>query len=106
MLDGEHILLAEDDSNDVLLIQRAFQKAGMHHLLKVVRDGEQALDYLSGHGPYANREKFPLPFLLLLDLKMPCIDGFEVLQRVRAEPDLKRLLIVVLTSSNLQSDVD
>jgi CheY-like chemotaxis protein len=106
MIENQFILLAEDDPNDVLLIQRAFQKAGLKDVLKVARDGEQALDYLTGRGAYADRERFPLPFLLLLDLKMPGTDGFEVLQAVRAEPGLKRLLVVVLTSSNLQADVD
>ena len=106
MLDNEFILLVEDDPNDVLLIQRAFQKAGLRNALKVVRDGEQAIDYLSGKGNYSQRDRFPLPFLLLLDLKMPGTDGFEVLQWVRSEPSLKRLLVVVLTSSNLQADVD
>jgi len=106
MLNNQFILLADDDPNDVLLIQRAFQKAGLRNALKVTRDGEQAIHYLDGRGPYANREKFPLPFMLLLDLKMPGTDGFEVLEWVRKEPDLKRLLVVVLTSSNLQSDVD
>ena len=106
MLNGQFILLAEDDPNDVLLIQRAFQKAGLRDALKVTRDGGQAIDYLAGHGMYADRERFPLPFLLLLDLKMPGTGGFEVLQWVRKEPELKRLLVVVLTSSNLQTDVD
>jgi CheY-like chemotaxis protein len=106
MLQNEFILLAEDDPNDVLLIQRAFQKAGFKNMLKVVRDGEQAIEYLAGRGAYSNRERFPLPYLLLLDLKMPGTDGFEVLQWLRGEPDLKRLLVVVLTSSNLQADVD
>jgi len=106
MLNNQYILLAEDDPNDVLLIQRAFQKAGLQTVLKVVRDGEQAIDYLSGRGEYANRAKYPLPFLLLLDLKMPGTDGFEVLNWVRGEPDFKRLLTIVLTSSNLQADVD
>ncbi len=106
MLENQYILLAEDDPNDVLLIQRAFQKAGLRENLKVVRDGEQAIEYLSGHGVYANRERYPLPFVLLLDLKMPGTDGFEVLQWLRADPELKRLLTVVLTSSNLQADVD
>jgi CheY-like chemotaxis protein len=106
MLDGQVILLAEDDENDVVLIQRAFQKAGMRNALKVVRDGGQAIDYLSGRGNYADRERYPIPFLLLLDLKMPGTDGFEVLQWLRTEPELRRLLVVVLTSSHLQSDVD
>ena len=106
MLENQFILLVEDDPNDVLLIQRAFQKAGLRNSLKVVRDGEQATDYLSGRGNFAQRDRFPLPFMVLLDLKMPGTDGFEVLQWVRSEPDLKRLLVVVLTSSNLQADVD
>ncbi len=106
MLNDQIILLVEDDSNDVVLIQRAFQKAGMRQLLKVVRDGEQAVDYLSGKAIYANRDRFPMPFLVLLDLKLPGTDGFEVLRWLRAQPALKRLLVVVLTSSNLQEDVD
>ena len=100
MSKNDYILLVEDDSNDVLLIQRAFQKAGIQQTLKTVRDGEQAVAYLSGRGTYANRERFPLPFLVLLDLRMPGMDGFEVLQWVRADPESKRLLVVVLTSSS------
>src|SRR3954447_20890437 len=106
MLEQEFILLVEDDQNDVLLLQRAFQKAGLRNNLRIVRDGEQAIQYLAGQGVYSNRERFPLPYLVLLDLKMPGTDGFEVLRWARTEPDLKRLLFVVLTSSNLQSDVD
>ena len=106
MSKNDYILLVEDDANDVLLIQRAFQKAGIQQTLKTVRDGEQAVAYLSGRGTYANRERFPLPFLVLLDLRMPGMDGFEVLQWVRGDPESKRLLVVVLTSSNLQVDVD
>jgi len=75
-------------------------------MLKIIRDGEEAIAYLSGEGDFADRERFPRPFLLLLDLKMPGADGFEVLRWVRAEPETKRLLVVVLTSSNLQADVD
>jgi CheY-like chemotaxis protein len=106
MLNNQFILLVEDDDNDVLLIQRAFQKAGFHQVLKTVRNGEEAIEYLGGEGPYADRERFPMPFLLLLDLRMPGTDGFEVLRQVRSAPELKRLLVVVLTSSNLQTDVD
>jgi len=106
MLNNQFILLAEDDPNDVLLIQRAFRKAGLGDVLKSVRDGNQAIEYLAGRGKYADRHAHPLPFLILLDLKMPGTDGFEVLQWVRADPELKRLLVVVLTSSNLQADVD
>src|SRR5437867_13021464 len=105
MLNGEFILLVEDNPDDVLLIQRAFQKAGLHDALKVVRDGAQAIQYLSGDGLFADRQRFPLPFLVLLDLKMPGTDGFDVLQWARAQPEFKRLLIVVLTSSNFQADV-
>jgi len=106
MLNDKIILLVEDDPNDVLLIQRAFQKAGLNNSLKVVRNGEQAVEYLSGEDAYADRERFPLPFLVLLDLKMPGTDGFEVLAWTRSVANLKRLLVVVLTSSNLQADVD
>lgn len=106
MLDGQFILLAEDDPNDVLLIQRAFKKAGLNQALKVVRDGAEAIEYLSGRGVYADRTKYPMPYMVLLDLKMPGTDGFEVLQWARSDADTKRLLIVVLTSSNLQEDVD
>jgi CheY-like chemotaxis protein len=106
MLETGHILLVEDDPNDVILLQRAFQKAGLKEALKVARNGREAIDYLSGTGDYAQRGRHPLPFMLLLDLKMPGIDGFEVLRWVRSHRELKRLLVVVLTSSNLQSDVD
>ncbi len=106
MTNDKFILLAEDDANDVLLLERAFEKAGLGDSLKIVRDGDQALQYFDGRDSYADRKKFPLPFLLLLDLKMPGTDGFEVLQRLRQDPEFKRLLIVVLTSSNRQSDVD
>lgn len=106
MFGNELILLVEDSSDDALLFERAFTKSGLKNNVQLVRDGEQAIEYLTGTGQFGDRVKFPLPFLVMLDLKMPKIDGFEVLQWIRKHPDLKRLLVVVLTSSNLQRDVD
>ncbi len=100
------ILLAEDDPNDVLLIQRAFQRSLVANPLQVVRDGEEALAYLSGQGLFADRERHPLPVLMLMDLKMPRKSGLEVLEWVRRQPGLKRLPIVVLTSSNQNPDIN
>jgi len=103
----EHVvLLAEDDPNDVLLIQRAFQKTNIANPLYVVRDGEEAVAYLSGQVQYADRRRHPLPVLLLLDLKMPRKSGFEVLQWLRQRPKLKRLPVVVLTSANQNPDIN
>jgi len=100
------ILLVEDRGDDILLIQRAFETAGIPNPLKVVRDGEEAMAYLSGEGIYSNRAEYPLPWLTLLDLKMPRIDGFEVLQWIRSQPELRRLIVVVLTSSDQLKDVN
>jgi len=100
------ILLVEDDSNDVLLIQRAFRKANLANPLQVVRDGEDAIAYLAGQAPYTNREHYPLPVLLLLDLKLPRKSGFEVLAWLRQQPGLKRLPVVVLTSSSRTADIN
>src|SRR6266700_5250258 len=100
------ILLAEDDPNDVLLIQRAFQRSLVANPLQVVRDGEEALAYLSGQGLFADRERHPLPVLMLMDLKMPRKSGLEVLEWVRQQPGLKRLPIIVLTSSNQSPDIN
>lgn len=73
------ILLAEDDPNDVFFMRRALQKAQIELPMQVVSDGQQAMDYLNGEGPFSDREQHPLPALMLLDLKMPFLDGFEVL---------------------------
>lgn len=106
MVKDQFILLAEDDPNDTLLIGRAFKKAGLGEVLKSVDTGDAAINYLRGVDQYSDRSHYPLPFLLLLDLKMPGADGFEVLRWLRSQSDFKRLLVVVLTSSNLQADVD
>ena len=100
------ILLAEDREDDIVLVQRAFAKGEIQNPLFVVRDGEEAIAYLAGDGKYANRAEYPLPDLLLLDLKMPRVDGFEVLQWVRRQPGFSALRIVVLTSSDQIRDVN
>src|SRR5688572_1242164 len=100
------ILLAEDLESDVLLIRRAFKKAKIINPLQVVSDGEQVLAYLRGEGEYANRDEYPLPALLLLDLKMPRMNGFEVLSWIRSQPSLQALRVVVLTASRELKDVN
>ena len=100
------ILLAEDDANDVLLIQRAFQRNLVANPVQVVRDGDEAVAYLTGQAPFADRERHPLPVLMLMDLKMPRKSGLEVLAWVRQQPGLKRLPIIVLTSSNQSPDIN
>jgi len=105
MNDGATILLAEDRENDIILIQRAFAKGGIRNPLFVVRDGEEAINYLSGVFPFSDRVCFPIPALPLLDLKMPRSDGFDVLRWLKAQPDLVPMRVVVLTSSEDIRDV-
>lgn len=105
---AEHaiILLAEDEEDHVLLIRHAFAKAKIPNPLYVVWNGQEAIAYLKGAGKYSNREEYPLPDLLLLDLKMPRVNGFEVLQWIREQPGLATLRVLVLTSSDQIRDVN
>lgn len=100
------ILIAEDIENDVLMLRRAFLQAGLNVALQVVPNGEECINYLAGKGQYANRQEFPLPDLLLLDLKMPGVNGFEVLKWIRAQPSLASLRVVVLTTSERIRDIN
>lgn len=100
------ILLVEDDYNDVVLIRRAFARADLDVPIRVVHDSADAILYLQGKGAYADREEHPLPSLLLLDLKLPGDSGFEVLRWARERSGLKRLPIIVLTSSSADRDVN
>ena len=100
------ILVVEDLEDDVLLIKRAFQKAGIKNPVFVLRDGEEAKAYLEGRAKYSQRDEYPLPDLILLDLKMPKLDGFELLEWIRAQPALRALRVVVLTSSEDIYDIN
>lgn len=100
------VLLVEDDPNDVALTQRAFARAGFANPLHIVNDGEQAIAYLAGQPPYADRRRHPLPMLVLLDLKLPRRSGFEVLTWLRGVANVRRLPVVILTSSQHSPDVD
>ena len=106
MPDTAVILLAEDNDDEVMLIRRAFRDAKLLNPLHVVRDGEEAIAYLKGEGRYANRAEYPLPALLLLDLKMPRKNGFEVLEWIRQQPSLSAMRVVVLTVSTEIRDVN
>ena len=103
---GKTILLADDEDNDALLIQRAFKKAGIDAFIYRVKDGEEALAYLRGDAGYRDRHKYPFPDMLLLDLKMPRKSGFEVLEWVREHERFKRLVSIVLTSSRQSFDIN
>ena len=100
------VLIAEDVQNDVELLQRSFGQAGISVVTEVVRDGEECIDYLAGRGKFANRDEYPLPDIMLLDLKMPRMDGFEALREIRRRSELKALRIIVLTSSEEVYDVN
>ena len=98
------ILQVEDDPNDVFLLQHAMTKAGVANPIRVASDGRQAIEYLQGTGPFADRGKFPLPCLVLLDLKLPYVMGLDVLKWIRQQPGAP-LVVVMLTASGEDGDV-
>jgi CheY-like chemotaxis protein len=98
------ILLAEDEESDVFLFGRALKKAGITAPLVAVPNGRDAIRYLLGDPPFEDRAQHPLPALLVLDLKMPIVDGFDVLVWLRTRPELHALPVVILTSSNHRED--
>src|SRR5260221_8736929 len=99
-----HILLVEDNRMDVELTLDAFREARLMNSVHVASDGPAALDYLFGRGQYADREAYPIPNLILLDLKLPGMSGFEVLKQIKSTSILKRLPVVILTSSREEGD--
>ena len=99
------ILVAEDEDDDMFFLRRAFERADASHRLVHVKDGSMAIAYLLGDPPFSNRDQYPLPDLLLLDLKMPKMDGFEVLATIRSQATLQDLPVVILSSSALAVDI-
>ena len=105
MPDLSPVLVAEDNPDDVLLLRRAFKENNARNPLHAVGNGEEAIHYLAGEGPYADRAVHPFPALFLLDLKMPVKDGLEVLRWLHAHPEIPRKLpVVVLSSTELPNE--
>ena len=98
------ILLVEDDENDVFFMQQAMKTAGVLNPIRVASDGRQAIDYFKGTGKFVDREEFPLPYLVLLDLKLPHMMGLDVLKWIRQESEVSAI-VVVLTSSKEEADI-
>ena len=99
------ILMAEDDADDRLMTREAFQECRLGNPLQFVSDGEELMDYLKRRGPYADAVRFPMPGLILLDLNMPRKDGREALREIKADPALREIPVVVLTTSKAEEDV-
>jgi len=106
MAEPQVILLAEDRDDDIFLICKAFERAHITYPLYIVRDGEEAINYLAGVGKFSRRAEYPLPSLLLLGLKMPRADGFTVLKWIRSQPSLSSVIVIVLTMSEDLRDVN
>lgn len=98
------ILIVEDSEDDLFFLRRALSDSEIRHPLRVAVDGRQAIDYLQGNGVYADRAEYPIPFLVLLDLKLPYVMGLDVLKWMRQQPRYAHTLVVVLTSSTSESD--
>ncbi len=105
MASNTPILVAEDEETDGLLLRIALKEAGLRNPLVIVRDGQAVVDYLTGAAPYADRVTHPLPGLLLLDLKMPRMSGFDVLEWLASRPDFAHLPAIVLSSSLEEADI-
>ncbi len=99
------ILVVEDNEDHVFLLNHAFQKAGILNPVQVANKGEDAIAYLEGTGRYSDWKEFPLPLIVLLDIKMPGLDGFDVLRWIRQQPGLKALRVAMLTSSDLGQEI-
>jgi CheY-like chemotaxis protein len=104
-MNSTSILYVEDEEMDVVLLQHALAKAGIRNPLQTVKDGKQAKDYLAGDGPFADRKLHPFPGLVLLDLNLPYWSGFEVLEWIRQQPHLRRVPVIIFSSSSRPDDI-
>ena len=104
-MNSKKILLIEDNPSDIDLTKRALEKGRIANKLVVASDGQEALDYLFGAGEHAGRDVSDFPTLTLLDLKLPKVSGLEVLRRIRSEPGIRRMPVVILTSSREEQDI-
>src|SRR5687768_14338550 len=98
------LLIVEDDPDALFLLKRSLLKAGLRAPVQVATDGEEAVSYLAGTGSFADRERHPLPCLILLDLKLPRKSGFEVLEWMRSQPRLRRIPVIIVTTSGEERD--
>jgi CheY-like chemotaxis protein len=105
MTTDRSILLVEDNEDDAFLMERALQEASITNPMHLVQDGQEAINYLSGAGKYADRDLYPIPAIVFLDLKLPYKSGHEVLAWIRERKELESLVVVVLTSSAEPSDI-
>jgi CheY-like chemotaxis protein len=100
------ILLVDDNPHDVVLIRLAFRRVGIIDTIHLVKDGTEAMRYIQGEGAYADRHQFPIPTLVLLDLKMPQTSGFDVLQWIREQPLLSSVVVIVMSGSKNDEDIE
>ena len=106
MLNPTPILHVEDNEDDQFFLKRACEAAGIQNTIHSLDDGQKAIDYLSSQGPYADRQQYTTPCLVILDLKLPKVHGLEVLKWIRAHKEFKSIVVVILSSSPLRNDVD
>lgn len=104
-IDDPIVLIVDDSANDALLMRTVFERAGFVQPLRFARDGDEAIAYLRGDDAYGNRQQFPLPTVVLLDLNMPRKNGFEVLAWIREQPALRRLRVYIMSASNRAEDI-
>lgn len=106
MIEDPIVLLVDDSQNDAMLMRTVFERAGFVQPMRLAVDGNDAIAYLHGDGRYSDRKLFPLPTTVLLDLNMPRMDGFEVLDWIRHQPELRRMRVYILSASSRPQDIE